>query len=123
MITRIAVIDDDEDLRNLLKISLGIHGYEVASYANGQAFLDSFDKNLPADLYIIDLNLGGMSGHELCEHLRLIDSTKNSVIILISANPEVREHAVEAGADGHLFKPFSQKELIAKIQALSEKSR
>jgi len=117
-ISRITVIDDDRDLRNLLQISLGIHGYEVNSFGNAEEFLAQESQLNPSDLYIIDINLGGMTGDALCHHLKRDAQAAVCMVLLISANPEMPQLASTCAADGFIFKPFSQKELVSKIQLL-----
>jgi DNA-binding response OmpR family regulator len=112
---RISVIDDDNDLRSLLQIALRIEGFEVTGYANGAELLEAIDKVEPALLYIIDINLGGMSGFEICAYLKSDPHTSKSFVILISANPEVQQLSQEVKADGYIMKPFSQKEMVHKI--------
>jgi two-component system, sensor histidine kinase and response regulator len=115
---KITVIDDDKDLRSLLQIALRIEGFEVTCYANGGEFMDGINAVEPSDLYVIDINLGGISGFELCQYLKSYKTTKDSFVILISANPEVQQLSTEVKADDHLLKPFSQKELMTKITNL-----
>lgn len=112
---KITVIDDDQDLRSLLQIALRIEGYEVLSFENGAEFMENLEKAEPSDVYIIDINLGGISGFELCQYLKSCKATCQSLIILISANPEVQQLSREAQADDHIVKPFSQKELLRRI--------
>lgn len=118
MKVRITVIDDDDDLRSLLQIALRIEGYEVMGFANGKEFMETVGTSEPGDLFIIDINLGGISGFELCQYLKSFSSTRNSPVILISANPEVQQLSVEVGADDYLLKPFTQKNLLNKVVAL-----
>ena len=120
---RITVIDDDKDLRSLLQIALRIEGFDVVGYANGTEFLEAIKTAEPCSLYVIDINLGGVSGFELCEYLKSFEGTKSSFVILISANPEVQQLSKEVKADDYLLKPFSQKDLIQKITRLLEPQR
>jgi DNA-binding response OmpR family regulator len=115
---KITVIDDDVDLRNLLKIGLLAEGFEVQLFPNGEEFFSNLDSNDPAHLYVIDINLGGISGYDICSHLKTNIETRNSIVILISANPELPEHATNVAADEYIFKPFLQKDLMQRISAL-----
>jgi DNA-binding response OmpR family regulator len=115
---RITVIDDDKDLRSLLQIALRIEGFDVIVYANGSEFMAAIEGAEPSDVYIIDINLGGMRGFELCQILKSFGKTKTSHVILISANAEVQQLSNEARADDYLIKPFTQKELMQKIVKL-----
>lgn len=115
---RLIVIDDDNDLRNLLQIALKTEGYEVTSYSNGKEFLDTVDSEPPADLYIIDINLGGLTGYEVCQRMRSSERIGNKSIILISANPDVQQFASQAAANDYMIKPISLKVLFQKIRDL-----
>lgn len=115
---KITVIDDDKDLRSLLQIALRIEGFEVQGYANSVEFIDAIQSVEPSVLYVIDINLGGMSGFELCQYLKSYPVTSKAFVILISANPEVQQLSNEVKADGYILKPFSQKEMIQKIRTL-----
>jgi DNA-binding response OmpR family regulator len=115
---RITVIDDDKDLRSLLQIALRIEGFDVVCFANGSEFMEAINTTESSDLYIIDINLGGISGFELCQYLKSFATTSQSVVILISANPEVQQLSREVKADDYLLKPFSQKDLMQKIMNL-----
>jgi CheY-like chemotaxis protein len=69
-------------------------------------------------LYVIDINLGGMNGYEICCEIKKEPATKNSIVILMSANPDLPQLAAHAGADDHMIKPFSQKVLLERIVEL-----
>jgi DNA-binding response OmpR family regulator len=115
---RLTVIDDDKDLRNLLQISLRLEGFDVTAYSNGDEFISSLPITGNSELYVIDINLGGMSGFEICSYIKGRKETKDAVVILISANPEVQQIAKEVCADDYILKPFSQRELIQRITTL-----
>jgi two-component system, OmpR family, phosphate regulon response regulator PhoB len=115
---KITVIDDDSDLRNLLQIALRLEGFEVQIYANGEEFIKSEHAATPASLYVIDINLGGIDGYEICNLLKADAKTKGSHVILISANPELPQLAMNARADDYIFKPFSQRDLMQRVSDL-----
>jgi two-component system, OmpR family, response regulator len=115
---KITVIDDDNDLRSLLQIALRIEGFDVIAYANGAEYMEAMKGVEACDLYIIDINLGGISGFELCQYLKSFHKTQDAFIILISANAEVQQLSDEVKADDYLIKPFTQKELLQKINKL-----
>jgi DNA-binding response OmpR family regulator len=115
---RVTVIDDDNDLRSLLQIALKLEGFEVNGFANGDEFLLSLAEPATSDLYVIDINLGGLTGFEICRAIRAKGPTSKKCVILISANPEVQQLANEVGADDYMLKPFSQRDLIKKVAAL-----
>lgn len=115
---RITVIDDDVDLRNLLQIALKIEGFDVQTFSNGDEFLQLRHSKSESDLYIIDINLGGISGTELCTILKADSNLIKPLVMLISANPEIEQLATDAGADSWILKPVTQKELINRISEI-----
>ena len=112
MCKSITVIEDDFDLNSLIQIALRSKGYSVQSFSCGTDITGS-----PSDLYIVDINLGqGMTGMELCKKLKQVPpGSKVPVVILISANPDLRKMAIEACADDTLAKPFAARELLKKV--------
>jgi DNA-binding response OmpR family regulator len=110
----LTVVDDDSDLRNLLQIALSSEGFEVQVFGSGHEMINAFHSSKSSDLYVVDLNLGGISGGEVCNYIKT--HTPSSLVILISANPDLPQTAIESKADGYLFKPFTQRELISKIK-------
>jgi len=111
---RIIVIEDDSDLGHLLQRLLRSDNHEVTWFSNGKSFLNS---NAPsADLYIVDIDLGDISGLSICEELKKWDKTKDSRVIVISAHPEIELLSRNACADDFLTKPFSKQKLFEKIQ-------
>ena len=115
---KITVIDDDNDLRKLLQIALTNEGFDVVSFSNGKQFLESIPEHSPAEVYVIDINLGGITGYELCQRLKSLDTTTTKGVILISANPDIHQLAKESRADDHMVKPISLKVLIQKVKQL-----
>jgi len=112
--TEITVIEDDDDLINLIQGALRANGYEVKT----RHHWDGHPGIMLSDLYIIDVNLGArMTGIEICRELKTHSGDKPRVI-LISANPDLRQLALEACADDTLAKPFSARELLEKISTL-----
>lgn len=114
---RILVVDDDIRLRDLLGSFLGGHEMQVAGVTNAAEMLDLL-KQAVFDLYILDINLPGMSGWDLCRQLR--DHGDNTPIIMLTARSEDHDriHGLELGADDYLPKPFNSHELLARIRAV-----
>jgi DNA-binding response OmpR family regulator len=111
---RITIIEDDNDLRSLIKLTLQAAGYEVIAYSGGYGLFNSNDD--ATDIYIIDLNLEGKSGLELCRIIKEKTLKKNiPVIIIMSAHPDVQQLAMEVCANDTLSKPFSSKDLLSKM--------
>jgi two-component system response regulator RegX3 len=114
--TRILIVEDESSLSDPLAYLLGREGYETAIAANGPAALVEFDKR-GADLVLLDLMLPGLSGTEVCRELR----TRSSVpIIMLTAKDSEVDVVVglELGADDYVTKPYSTRELLARIRAV-----
>lgn len=115
--SRILVVDDDSRLRELLVSFLGSHQMHVSGVPDAETMLSSLQQTC-FDLYILDINLPGMSGWDLCRHLR--DHGDNTPIIMLTARSEDHDriHGLELGADDYLPKPFNSHELLARIRAV-----
>ena len=114
--TRVLVVEDEESFREALEFMLSKEGFEVALAATGTDALVEFDRN-GADLILLDLMLPGMSGTEVCRTIR----TKSKVpIIMVTAKADEVDKVVglEIGADDYVTKPFSSRELVARIRAV-----
>ncbi len=114
---KILVVDDEPQIRKLLKTGLGGYGYEVIIAANGQEALIFAAQQAP-QLIILDISLGTPpDGIEVCRNLR--EWTKVPIIMLSVRNEDkAKVTALDAGADDYLTKPFSLEELRARIQAV-----
>ena len=111
----LALIDDDADIRQLLSQYMAQQGYEVASFADGESFLET-DFNDYA-LAILDIGLPGIDGLSVCRQLR--QSSNLPVIMLTAASDDLdRILGLELGADDYMGKPFNPRELLARIKAL-----
>lgn len=114
---RILVIEDDKDIANLVELHLKDTGYEVTLARDGNVGLD-WALSKPYDLIILDLMLPGMDGLEICRRVRAA-SVYTPMLILTSRSSELdRVLGLEIGADDYLTKPFSIRELIARVKAL-----
>lgn len=114
--TRVLVVEDEDSFSDALSFMLRKEGYEVFVAADGNAALTEFDKHGP-DLILLDLMLPGISGTEVCRTIR----SKSSVpIIMVTAKDGEVDKVVglELGADDYVTKPFSSRELLARIRAV-----
>jgi DNA-binding response OmpR family regulator len=113
----VLVVDDDPRIVELLHIALGAHGYRVLSASNGEDALRTASEEEP-DLVILDVRLPRRSGYEVCEALRREPALANMPVIMVSAlgETEARLQGLSRGADDYLPKPFSPKELVAKVR-------
>lgn len=114
--TRILVVEDEESLSEAIAFLLSKEGFEVDIASTGPAAIEKFELN-GADLILLDLMLPGLSGTEVCRQIR----TKSSVpIIMLTAKDSEIDKVVglELGADDYVTKPYSSRELIARIRAV-----
>jgi two-component system, OmpR family, response regulator ChvI len=113
----IALVDDEESLRETVGFALRREGYRVESFADGLAAWQSFERSLP-DLAILDILMPRMDGLELCRRLRAL-SERLPILFLTSRDEEFdRVLGLELGADDYLCKPFSMRELAARVKVL-----
>jgi phosphate regulon transcriptional regulator PhoB len=121
---RIFVVEDDPDIAELILFNLDKEGFKVKQESNGEKAYDEIIKN-PPDLLILDLNLPGLSGIEICKYLRENARTKNLPVIMLTARTQEIDKIIgfEIGADDYITKPFSIRELIARINALLRRSQ
>ena len=114
--TRILVVEDEESFSDALSFMLRREGYEVVIASDGNAALAAFDKHGP-DLVLLDLMLPGLSGTEVCRQIRSHSSVP--IIMLTAKDGEVdKVVGLELGADDYVTKPFSSRELLARVRAV-----
>ncbi|MCW2600111.1 MAG: DNA-binding response regulator [Frankiales bacterium] len=114
--TRVLVVEDEDSIAEPLAYMLRKEGFEVSVAADGLAGLATFDRE-GADLVLLDLMLPGLSGTEVCRELRAQSSVP--VIMLTARDSEVdKVVGLELGADDYVTKPFSHRELVARIRAV-----
>ena len=114
--TRILVVEDEESFSEALSYLLGKEGFDVAVAGSGPDAIVEFDKN-GADLVLLDLMLPGLSGTEVCRQLR---TRSNVPVIMLTAKDSEVDKVVglELGADDYVTKPYSSRELVARIRAV-----
>ena len=119
MSTRILVVDDEPRYLRLLEANLRTKEYEVFTANDGEQALESFSAN-PADLILLDVMLPRMDGFAICQRIRQFS---NVPIIMLTAKGEEQDRVrgLDVGADDYLVKPFSFKELHARIKALDRR--
>ncbi|MBU1293896.1 MAG: response regulator transcription factor [Gammaproteobacteria bacterium] len=113
----IYVVDDDDEIRTLLKTYLEKHQFTVLTADSGEAFLANFRAEQEVDLVILDIMLPGQDGFAVCRSLR----TQSQVpVIMLTANSDEMDRIIglEIGADDYLAKPFNPRELLARIKAI-----
>ena len=119
MSNRIAVVDDEPDIIHLVSIHLKKAGYGVDSFLNGSSLLKFLSTNTP-DLIVLDLMLPDLDGFEICRMMKSDTKYSSIPIIMLTAKGQERDKVkgLDLGADDYLTKPFSPKELIARINAV-----
>jgi DNA-binding response OmpR family regulator len=112
--TRILVIEDEEDIARFIRRGLTIKGYEVGLAATGEAGLDAF-RDVEPDLVVLDLMLPDIDGVEVCQRIR---SASDVPVIMLTALDSVgkKVEGLEAGADDYITKPFAFDELLARVR-------
>jgi two-component system KDP operon response regulator KdpE len=117
---KILVVDDEPQIRRVMKVILIGEQYEVVEARSGETALARFREFLP-DLVLLDLNMPGMGGLETCREIR--ETSEVPIIILTVRQEEQRKiELLDAGADDYITKPFSKKELLARIRAAMRRS-
>jgi two-component system, OmpR family, response regulator RegX3 len=115
-VTRVLVVEDEESFSDALSYMLRKEGFEVATAATGPDAIEAFERN-GADLVLLDLMLPGLPGTEVCRELR---ARSNVPVIMLTAKDSEVDKVVglELGADDYVTKPFSSRELVARIRAV-----
>ena len=117
---KILVVDDDPQIRRVMKATLVGHNYEVVEARTGEDALETIPKESPS-LILLDMNMPGMGGLETCRTIR--SGSDTPVIILSVRNTEKdKVAALDAGADDYVTKPFGIEELLARIRAALRRS-
>jgi DNA-binding response OmpR family regulator len=110
---KILITDDDSGVQDIFKLIFERAGYEVAVY--GEAVSIFQNKFTTPDLFLLDKQLSGQDGLEVCQFLKSQSGTKDIPVIIVSATPGISKMAKDAGADDFLEKPFQMKELLKMV--------
>jgi two-component system, OmpR family, KDP operon response regulator KdpE len=112
---KILVVDDEPQIRRVLRAALGGRGYVMFEARNGEQALEMLRKDLP-DLILLDINMPGLNGLEVCREIR---SALDVPILMLSVRNSEKDkvRALDAGADDYVVKPFGMEELLARIRA------
>jgi DNA-binding response OmpR family regulator len=118
---RILIVDDDIDLVNFITYALGREGYDVVSALDGEQALTRWRDDAP-DLILLDGNLPKVDGFEVCRRIRRESTTP---VIMLTVRDEERDviEGLDAGADDYVTKPFSAKQLAARIRAVMRRTQ
>ena len=115
---RILIVDDEKNIRELLKFNLENEGYKTIEAVNGKEALEKADQSI--DLVILDLMLPEIDGLNVCKKIRNDDQLGDLPIIMLTAKSEDIDRIIglELGADDYITKPFNMRELVARVKAL-----
>jgi len=124
MTMRVLIADDEQNQLELLSFNLANNGFSVTSASDGQEALTLAEETHP-DIIILDWMMPKLSGIEVCRYLRSMPETKAIPIIMLSARGEEgdRTLGLDIGADDYMTKPFSPRELMARVRAVLRRSR
>ena len=111
---KILITEDDPGLQDIFKIILEKAGYDVEIISNGNSLLKN--KFRVPHLFLLDKQLSGMDGVDICRHLKKQKKTQNIPVIMISANPGIRAMAEDAGANAYIEKPFEKNYLLKIVE-------
>lgn len=115
----VLVVEDEEDISELIRFNLEQEGFSVTTVADGEHALQVVQSTQP-DLVILDLMLPGIPGIEVCKRLRALPATARMPILMVTAKSAEADRVVglEMGADDYVVKPFSVRELVARVRAV-----
>ena len=111
---KILVTDDDEGIQDILRLIFERAGYEVAVYPEALSIYQN--KFITPDLFLLDRQLSGQDGLNVCRFLKNQNETKNIPVIIVSATPGIGHLAEQAGANDFIEKPFQIKELLTLVE-------
>ncbi len=121
---RVLLIEDDADVREIVRYNVAAAGHQVRAASTGEAGLRMAREELP-DVVLLDLLLPDLSGLTVCKRLKADERTRAARVIIVSAKGEEIDRVVgfEIGADDYVVKPFSVRELLLRIQAVAGRAR
>lgn len=114
--TQILIAEDDQDIRELIVLTLQFNGFDVDSVEDGAAAVEQAQKK-PYDIILMDVRMPRMTGYQACRALKDIDSTQNIPVIFLSAKGQEQEiqTGIDAGASDYILKPFAPDVLVSTI--------
>jgi DNA-binding response OmpR family regulator len=119
---KIAIVEDDDLIRDMVRFSLEKKGYIVRGFATAESFLKEIQGEV-FDLLILDLFLPGMLGVELLSQIRRLGDAPPALILTVKDDIPTRLHAFRNGADDFMVKPFNLDELLARVRAIIRRSQ
>ena len=122
MTIQVALVEDEELIRTMLKINLEREGYAVTAYESAEPFLDEIQHRI-FDIILLDIMLPGIHGDATLEKLRSNNVTTPVLMLTVKQDTDTKVRAFDAGADDYLPKPFNMDELLARVRALIRRSQ
>lgn len=121
---KIYVVDDEKDIREILKVNLQKNGFDVVTFPSAEQVLKQVTIAKP-DLFILDIMMSGMDGLDLCKQIRASSNLKDIPILFLSAKSQELDKVLglELGADDYITKPFSIHELVARVKAILRRTQ
>lgn len=121
---KVAVLEDNELIRNMIKINLEQDNYLVQCFTSGESLLEQTQQEL-FDLFILDILLPGISGMKVLDELRKSSVHELTPILMLTVQRQIQDKisALNTGADDYLVKPFNMEELLARVNALIRRSQ
>jgi DNA-binding response OmpR family regulator len=121
---RVLIVEDEDAIRELLRVHLGLAGFEIDEAGDGRAALDRA-RSFAFDLLILDVMLPGLDGVSLCQAVRSDGPNTDTPILMLTARDGESDKVIglESGADDYVTKPFGVRELLARIRAILRRSQ
>ena len=116
MPNKIMIVEDEDAIRGFVKVNLKRNNFEVIESASGEEALEKLDDTV--DIVLLDVMLPGIDGFEVCRRARAAHPTLGVIILTAKGQEENKIEGLESGADDYIVKPFSPKELLARINSL-----
>lgn len=120
--TRLLIVDDEAPLRKALRLTLTAQGFEVDEVSSGEAALENV-RERKVDLVLLDINMGGISGIDVCRRMREMRLTAGIVMVTVCDSEREIVASLDAGADDYVTKPFQVRELLARVDAVLRRIR
>jgi DNA-binding response OmpR family regulator len=112
---KVLIIEDEQDIIDIATMILEDEGYEVSSFSDFVGY-ESKVNDCRADLVLLDLNLQGYNGKDICKYIKSQDHLKQTSVVLMSANKDIKLVKEEAGADAFICKPFDLTDFIQTVK-------
>ncbi len=119
---RILLVEDEENIRSIVKLNLELENYEVVASGNGKEAL-KIAQEQHFDLIVLDVMLPEVDGFSICEQIRLKNSDVGIIMLTAKDTPQDRIHGLKRGADDYLTKPFNLEELLLRVSNLIKRSQ